>query len=495
MLHILPLLIPSPIYAQDVVPVLISGFQGQDAASVPVAMDLPDVLADVLANQEDLELLRLGRAPAIHDQSASLYLEACPDGQVVGCTFVVGEAADAAFALTGTVRQHGEAPLPLEDGAPPPPPELMVELQILDIQQVQEALTVELIYTADTAGGFADSVPDMLNDVVEGWVGQVVDIREFEPDDDLEEEVNREMAARELTELEGELGEVAGSRSHADLTTAPRREARAKLTHNELLAQYEGKRNPWDQMELGSREYLAWWNSGWDYNSWSRRFDGRKGKLLARVHGGWGIQPSHGLYWGRVALDEQASTEEAYASQETVLGSALQLGVGVGYGLTPTVELELGVARDGGQYEADIKQQNADGGLTDRRVEAFSQGLLHAWGGVRIVPVPTSPLRPLLGLGAGYWMGNDVTFHTDIPLSDLPEYPAPHILSVRGLVGAELRLADMLDLVLQAPIHLLLSGTAPQVYDEERGVLIEDHQPGNGPVLAGSVQLALQARI
>ena len=128
MLHILPLLIPSPIYAQDVVPVLISGFQGQDAASVPVAMDLPDVLADVLANQEDLELLRLGRAPAIHDQSASLYLEACPDGQVVGCTFVVGEAADAAFALTGTVRQHGEAPLPLEDGAPPPPPELMVEL-------------------------------------------------------------------------------------------------------------------------------------------------------------------------------------------------------------------------------------------------------------------------------------------------------------------------------------------------------------------------------
>jgi len=495
----LPLLlaaaISSPTHAQDLVPVLISGFEGLDAASVPVAMELPELLAGVLAGQEELELMQLGQAPAIHDQTASLYMEACPDGQVIGCTFVVGEVAGAAFALTGTVRKNAGAPPPVEDGAPPPPPELMIELQILDIEQVQESLTVKLVYTADIANSFADTVPDMLNDVVEGWVGQVVDIREFEPDEDLEDQVDREEAARDLYDLEGELGEVAGSRTHGDLTTAPRHEDRAKLSHKDLLAQYEGKRNPWDEMDLSSKEYLAWWNSGWDYNSWSRRFDGRKGQLLVRAHGGWGLNPTHGLYWGRVALDEGAITQEAFASQETLTGTGLQLGLGVGYGITPMVEIELGIAREGGQYDADIRQQNADGGLTDRRLETFPQGLLHAWAGVRMVPAPTSTLRPVLGLGAGYWMGNDVTRHTDIPLADLPVYAAPHILSLRGLAGAELRLHEHLDIVLQVPLHLLLAGTAPQVYDEDRGFIVEGYEPGSGPVLAGGLQLAVQARL
>lgn len=492
---LLPLLFPSPTHAQDHVPVLVSGFEGADAASVPVAMDMPGLLADVLSNQDDLELILLENAPAIHDQTATVYMESCPDGQIVGCTFVVGEAAGAAFALTGSIQTIPSAPPIMEDGEEPPPPELSVALQILNVEQMHDALEVELVYTAETADSFADTLPDMLNDVVEGWVGQVVDIREFEPDTSDEDEADRELSAAELAELEGELGEVEGSRSHGDLTTAPKREDRPKLSHKELFAQYEGKRNPWDQMELTSKEYLAWWNSGWDYNSWSRRFDGRKGQLLLRAHGGWGLQPTHGLYWGRVALDELANTEEAYASQQTVVGGALQLGLGVGYGLTPTVELELGVARDGGQYEADIKQQNADGGLTDRRVETFPQGLLHAWAGARIVPAPTSVLRPVLGAGVGYWMGNDVTKHTDIPLSDLPPFASPHILGLRGLVGAELRLADQLDLVLQAPLYLLLSGTSPQVYDEDYGILTEDHDPGTGPMLSGGVQLAVQARI
>ena len=462
-------------------------------AAVPVAMDMPGLLADLLVERDDLEIIRLEQAPAIHDQSAAVYMESCPEGQVVGCSFVVGEAAGAAFALTGTVRTTSEAPSVDDEDAPLP--ELTVDLQILDVEQMHDALTVELVYTAETADSFADAVPDMLADVVEGWVGQVVDIREFEPDTSIEDEADRELSAAELAELEGELGEVEGSRTHGDLTTAPQRVDRDKLTHKELLAQYEGKRNPWDQMELTSKEYLAWWNSGWDYNSWSRRFDGRKGKVLVRAHGGWGLQPTHGLYWGRVALDDQAHTEDAYASQETLTGSALQLGVGVGYGLTPTVEVELGVARDGGQYEADIKQQNADGGLTDRRVETFPQGLLHAWAGARIVPAPTAILRPVLGVGVGYWVGNDVTKHTDIPLSDLPPFASTHILGLRGLVGAELRLADKLDLVVQAPLHLLLSGTSPQVYDEGYGILTEDHDPGTGPLLAGGVQLAVQARL
>ncbi len=492
----LPLLLPSPALAQDTIPVLISGFQGLDAESVPLAMELPELLTEVLEDEPDLDLLLLSKAPKVHDQSASLYMETCPEGEVVGCTYVVSEAAGAAFALTGTVRRQGEtAPLDLDEDEEPPPPELLIDLLILDIGAYEEALQVELIYTQDTANSFADTVPEMLNDVIEGYVGQVVDIRVFEPDDDLEEEYDREVAAQELSALEGELGEVAGSRTHGDLTTKPTREDRPRISHKELLAKYEGKNNPWDEIELSSREYLNWHNSGWDYNSWSRRFDGRKGQLMFRVHGGWGQMPSHGLYWGRVALDEYVTTQEAYASQETAVGSALQLGLGVGYGLSPTLELELGVAREGGQYLTDIKQQNHDGSLTDRSVERFPQGPLHAFAGARIVPSPTSTLRPLIGAGVGYWMGRDVTVHTDIPLSALPEFGATHILSVRGLVGAELRLSDHFDLVLQAPLHLLLSGTSPQVYDEDYGVLTEEHDPGNGPFLAGGIQLAAQARL
>ncbi len=475
---------------------LLSGFQGLDAASVPVAMNMPELLAEALTGQAELELLRLEGVPAINeDQSALLYMQSCPEGRIVGCSFVVGEKAGAAFALTGTVQQRSETS-PTDAGhASPPPPELLVQLLILDVEQMHDALEVELVYSADTAHSFADTVPAMLADVVEGWVGQVVDIREFEPVEDPDAELEREEAARELTDLEAELGEVEGSRAQGEMSGEPERQARPKMSHDDLLAQYEGKRNPWDEMEISSRQYLAWWNSGWDYNSWSCRFDGRKGTVLVRAHGGWGLAPTHGLYWGRAALDENNNTEELYAAQETMLGGSLQLGAGVGYGLTPSVEIELGVARDGGAFEADIKQQNADGGLTDRRVETFGQGLLHAWAGARVVPGPTLPLRPVLGAGVGYWMAKDLENHTTSPLVELPNYPSTHILSLRALAGAELRLHDRLDLVIQAPLHLLLGGTAPQEYREDRGILGEDHQPGAGPKLAGSLQLAVQARL
>ena len=291
-LLVLPLL-PLPAQAQDAATVLISAFKGQDAASVPVAMSMPNLLEAALATQSDIELMRLDQAPPIHEQQASLYMDACPDERVSGCTFVVGEAAGAAFALTGTVTRHVEQQ-PLTEGADPPSPEMLVQLQILDIDQMHEALSVELVYTADTADSFSDAVPSMLSDVVEGWVGQVVDIRDLELDEDPDAYLGREEAARELSALEGELGEVEGTRTHGDLTTAPRREERAGISHSELLARYESKRNPWDEMGLTSREYLAWWNSGWDYNSWSRRFDGRKGQVLLRAHGGWGIKAARG---------------------------------------------------------------------------------------------------------------------------------------------------------------------------------------------------------
>jgi len=425
------------------------------------------------------------------DQPAERYMDSCPGGQVIGCTYVLAEAAGAAFALTGTVRA-----LPPTDGEEGgEETEFLVRLSILDVETYEEALEVELVYTSDTEESFADAVPNMLRDVVEGWVGQVVDIRAPASEPQTEDQINREVTGRELDELQDELGEVEGSRTAGELTTAPRREERERFKHEEMLTAYDGRPAPWEEMEITSRQYLAWWNSGWDYPSWSRRFEGRKGQVMLRLLGGYGATPTHALYWGRTAFDTQAQPLDSQAVQELRTGGGSHLGVSLGYGITPTVEIELGVAREGGVYEVDVRQQDSSGGLVDRRVESFPQGLLHAWIGARVAPMPTSPLRPTVGAGLGYWLGHDAEDHTEIPLATLPVHPAPHVLSLRLVAGGEFRLTDKLDLILQAPVHLLLAGTEPSVYDEGLGVLTERYEPGGRAVLAAGVQLGAQLRL
>ncbi|MFH1464418.1 MAG: hypothetical protein ABIO70_08525 [Pseudomonadota bacterium] len=117
--------------AQAATSVLIAGFEAQDDASGELAARLPGLLQAELEEAGGFDLLEVAGVPAVGGQAATLYLEVCPPGQMEGCSYVLGGAAGARLVLTGRVTAL--PPGMWEEGEEPPPPDLAVDLQILDV--------------------------------------------------------------------------------------------------------------------------------------------------------------------------------------------------------------------------------------------------------------------------------------------------------------------------------------------------------------------------
>lgn len=498
-----PLLLALLAPAHAAIPVLIAPFESQDSEADALAQRMPAILGVELEPDPDLQVLDPADIPDIGDTSAALYLEICPPGQLEGCSYVVGEAGDAAYAILGTVRtldpEPSPAPADREDPLEPPPEpviERLVSLRILDVKFYNEVLSVELVHTADTEDSFADAVLLMMQDAASGWVGGEVDIRStamtFEDDP-----VNKDEAAQELADLSHELGEVE-DQGAATSTSAPRQEERPLRSLAELRAQEDP--STWKQLGISDRAYLAWWNSGWDFASWSRRLDGRRGQLMLRGHAGLGVGPTHALYYGRDVWRDGTVHEEIYATHELATGLGSHVGLSAGYGILPSLELELGAGREGGRYQVDVRYVfNPGGDEAPHTVTDDPQGTPQVWIGARWVPMPAATLRPVVGLGAAWWFSHALD-ESEVPLQELPSFTAPVLTSLRGLVGAELRLSDRLDLLVQAPIHLVLAGHDPATYDDLRidGAdygLQDKREPGTPLPLAASLQLGAQVRL
>ncbi|MFH1464417.1 MAG: hypothetical protein ABIO70_08520 [Pseudomonadota bacterium] len=350
---------------------------------------------------------------------------------------------------------------------------------------------MRLIYSEATEASFTDAVPLMLQDVVDGLVGEEVDIRRAAPEE------GRGRVAVEGEEVEG-MEDLDGPRSDGRLTTDPRRESRERLGLEELEAKETTK--PWEPLGLTSRQYLTWWNSGWDFPSWSARLDGRRGQLLLRLQGGFGLGPTVGRYYGRVSYwGDSADQEEIYATHELVSGLGSQLGLAVAYGLTPSVEVEAGVSREGGSYATDIRMVfNPNGVEQIRQVTDDERGTPQVWLGARWVPWPERVLRPAAGAGLAVWFGHAATTD-ELPMSLFPAFSAPTVFSLRLAPGAELRLARRADLTLQLPLHVLLAGTSPATYDEVvlEGTpgITDKREPERAFPVAFGLQVGVQARL
>jgi len=495
----------APAYAA--IPVLIAPFEAADHDADDLAARMPGILRAELEVDPDLSVLDPAQIQDIGDTPAGMYLEVCPPGQLEGCSYVVGEAGGAAYALLGSVRTLEPEPAPhpvdgaeddLLDEAEEPIIERQVTLRILDVTFYNEVLSVVLVHTESTEDSFADAVLLMMQDAAAGYVGAEVDIRTTVAPAD-ESRVDSGEAAQALADLSHELGEVEGQ-GNAQSTSAPRREDRPKISLDELQEQHDP--SIWQNLGLNDRQYLAWWNSGWDFTSWSRRFDGRRGQILVRAHGGLGVGPTHALYYGReVYRDISGSTllEEVYVTHELATGLGSHAGLSVGYGLTPTLELEAGVSREGGRYEVDARYVFLpEGDEADRQLTDDPQGTPQVWVGARWVPMPVSPLRPVAGLGVAWWFGHTLS-DDDLPTGDMPAFSAPLLTSLRLLGGAELRLFPGLDVFAQVPIHLLVAGQDAAVYNDQRiegtGYGLPDkREPGTPFILATGLQIGVQVR-
>ena len=83
-------------------PIMVTSFEALDPAARALADGLPDALSEALEARLDVHVVAPPDGDTISGSPWDVYLASCPPGQAVGCAYVVGRRAGAAWALTGT---------------------------------------------------------------------------------------------------------------------------------------------------------------------------------------------------------------------------------------------------------------------------------------------------------------------------------------------------------------------------------------------------------
>ena len=452
---------PDDMLDQGVATVFVSPFQPVNREAAGLAGMMSAFLEAELDQRPDVSSVPIDAVPPVHEMSASLYIESCPPGQHVGCAFVVGEVAAADFALTGTVEST-------TDGT-------RVEIVIIDVLASREAMSFVAVLGVGEDERFAEGVASVLTAVVRGEAGRVEDIR------DLSVSVAPDYsgAAAQLAQLTSELGDVEAMVSRSGtLIEAP------KVTVEEISERMDREGvKPWERVGLGPDEYLRWRNSGEDLETWRARHDGRKGRLLLRAGFGFFRGPSDGVYRGVAAMENrELQVVEGYSWQTMASGSGLLSEFSVGYGITPEIEVGGLVGLASGQYQTRVETIVFDA-VTGRVQDSGEAGVLtytnsnHYLGAYgQYVFRPAMSFRPLVGLGALYWVGDTVDGKEEVSES-LGTFDAPHLWMVQVKGGAELKLSDHLDLFVHIPVTINIAGASSDVFNKGEALNPESGQP------------------
>lgn len=476
--------------AQAQVPVLVSHFEPLTPDDTEIATRVPELIEeDLLDYPDDFRVIDIERAGEVGGHSANLYMRSCPPGDIEGCTFVVAQAAGAAYAITGRVRdvkqaedlkldleegelEEGDAPARAFDDAlaeEDAEPEIVaqVDVYLLDVEDSRRAVNFTVPYTSHAEGNFAAGVSFVLLGVLEGEVGQSIDIRveKARKANDPDAEV-REQFAQELEELEQEMGEMEAPVEEED--EGPHREFRAHYTLEEMREKEAGLNPPWEPLGITDREYVQWWNSGWDFDTWYDFLQGRNGQFLLRPYLGLVNAPADILYRGQHAVERNSLDHlETYAWQSVQNAWTASLGLSAGYGFSALVEGELFFERLGGVYEVNVTETiYGDEDSSPLHQKTYRQSTW-SWGlGARYTPMPGASMRPVAGLAMQLWHGSALTAHTDLSEDHMPEFSAPTLVGARLLGGAEFRVHPMIDVVAEVPMHLLIAGNRFETYSE-----------------------------
>ncbi len=482
-MHLAILLLASQAMAEEAI--LITHFEGAQEVPVRRMVALPKELG--IALDDDYQVLTARDVAYIKDMTGQAYLQACAPEDLMGCSFKLGQTAEARFALTGRVRSWA---IDEEEGTP-----VTVELvvSVLDVPEVEEAAELVFPYEGGAFKEFPAGVLEALEALLQGrdpertrfGIDQAPE-EVFEPEI-YDPELDPDAMGRTLDGIEDE--------ADSDLD-GPRREDREKLTMEQLL-ETKGEEEPWERLDLSARQYLSWWNSGWDLASWRQRVRGRRGQLLVRVAAGAGNGPGSAYYLGRVARESNQLLEH-YSMRQLESAWASSLGLQLGFGLLSFLELEAGIGREGGSFKVDVIEEWGDVSEEYAIQSEHVNSNLALQGGLRLVPLPLSSLRPVLGAGFFAMIGANVARYEELPIDELWVFDSPSFIGLYAQPGLELRLARRLDLFFQAPIRLLLKGGEGELVlsdDSEDALLLDKQDPSEPSMLAFALQAGVQLRI
>jgi len=381
--------------------ILVVSFDAEDGADPELAARLEDEVAEELSSTH--EVARIDAVPPfeVHGYSAATYLQACPPRRDADCIFVLGQRAEAAWAVGASLRA-------VPDDAESDGSVDVLDLRLVDVGAAR--LVAEVGVPVEDEVVAAHDIAMLVEEALRGEHA----LRDLRAQDlavaDVErraEEVGRDADTASLSALEAEFGTPIGLRG--TVVADPER-----------------------------------WMHG-----------GRRGQLLVRAGGGYAYGPWHQGYEGSVVRDDQ-TLEPVSADQTSSLRSASS-GVAdleAGYGLTPEIEVGLAVTWRSGHTHLSVDEEIE--GKTDPLEPSASEVATNTWAvGARaaFVPFQFSRTRPTIGGGVSWWTGHGVD-----PTPPLTEVPAPHQLFAHVYPGVETDLAPSSALFLRASVDLPVLG-------------------------------------
>lgn len=482
MLQLLLALSATPTQAAEPVPVFVSEFQPTDSSATGIAILLSTYLREVLADYPELRVLGPDDSPPIGGTRALTYLESCPQGEAVGCAFVVGSAVEALYAVTARVA-------PIEGGH-------QLDVVIIDIDGSREALSFTMSFGAEDDSRFAQGVADLVLGVTRGEDGLETDIRDLGGETVATVAIDKDAVARQLEQLEAELGgQVVTARDNREVE-------RREYTLDDLAGDMDSDAaKPWDRLGMSPDEYIRFKNSGLSVGAWRELAAGRRFELLIHPVVGMARGPWNTAYHAHSGVDQSTlQIEETWAWQARTTGTAPVVGAWVGFGLTPVIEVDLGAGMAFGRFQSTIVRELL--GTPSSAREELDSLNPNGWVGARVLGAlrPTNRLRPVFGAGVSYGWGPGVSTQYG---NTLPSYmplfsgrgETPSQVMAFALGGAELSLGEHANLYAHLPVEMLVAGRTQSTYTDGGTALQSKTQPPALSPLSGQVNVGVTIRL
>jgi len=460
------------------VEVLVPVFQSTDINTDVAAEELRLAIEAAVVQRDGITVARIAEIPAVGDLAAVDYADSCPPGEYVGCAFVLGEAGRVSLAVAGVVS-------PGDDGR------ILAEIHVVDIPQTADLLSFVGDYDpAVDQESLARTVAAVVLAAAQGKVKAGGDIRAAAPVLDAGA-AEKQVAARQLDQLSKEIG---GSSDVGDKNLGEF--VREKYSMDDMASdmQTDGSK-PWERVGMTPQEYLRYKNSRMNLYEWRMRQLGRKGQVLVRGVVGYGRGATDGAYYGRQVRSATNVQDivETTAWHSMVDGNAPRVGLEVGYGLLPELELGLQCGLSSGRYTVDIDTLTED--QYSNPVEPDELSNRSIWYGAQALyaPFPVFPARPVVGMSFSSLRGRGVDQFYVVP-DDFPTFQTPTMARLGVILGGEARISESVDFFLHMPLHFVVGGQASD--EAHQGANLLEATKSAEPLSSSyaGVQLGIQVR-
>jgi hypothetical protein len=456
-------------------PVLVSAFQPTSAAGRTLATLLENYLAQEIALDATLKVVRIEDTRDFEDYSARVYIEGCPPSDIVGCTSIIAERGAAEFAVTGTVRTS-------VDGSE-------VELEILDIQDSRVVVSFKSAVASGEDKVFAQGVARVLAAAVRGEIGEEHDIRS-DGQEAPARKLDNDAVARQIAQLSKDLGEVSIA-----LTRPDKGIAKPVYTVDDVArqSQTDGVK-PWEHLGMTPGAYLRYKNSGLSLMEWRARAVGRKQQLLITPLFGYANGAMAGGFYGAYATDDSTAVVESWSAQsQQTAGGAWINGV-VSYGLLPELDVGVSVGLQTGQFTVDVDNYVVDQSVEPTEPEVFPASRVTVGARANLALLPTRSIRPRFGAGVDWMQGYGVGQFLQLP-PWIAVFDAPSLIVGQVDVGGEARISKRVDFVLQVPVTLLLTGSNVSTAHTGTQSVVATTSPERAGLVGVGVSAGLQVRL